>query len=291
MVTTNSLITKTPATIAAVRGKLGRHPLARPGSKFIFDFTDPRCHPNGVIKPGVGAEVTNYTLTSLVGNVTARIVGVTGAVNADGSITTSGGTSFIAIGNAGQFDMSASPYEFLGTVWFKFAAESPTGNYWRFLDSETSANEGQFYMDAGLAGRVPRAAIGYPATVGSDAPGQGGAVRTIDTILQVAQYFKPGVRHALLINGAETAAVTTNIVTGLRANPGQMALGRGGKITSYGISLHDIGASMAQEVVINTALTAASKPNITVRDYVAHALHDYNFSKGLLPAAPKTSIG
>lgn len=289
MATTNTLLTKTPAVIAAVRPKLVRHPLARPGSKFIFDFTDARCHPNGVITPGAAA--AGYTLNSLVGNVTAKVVGAGATVNADGSISTLGGTSYIAIGAAGQFDMSGAPYEFIGTFWFKFAADASTTAYWRLIDGEASANEGQFYFDAGTGGRTPRSAIGFPATTGSDAQGQNGPARAVDTIIQLVQYFKPGAKHALLVNGAETNSSTNNIPATLRANPGTMGIGRGanGRITSYGVSLHDIAASIAQETAINVALTAAGKPTIMVREYAAHAAYDYQFGKGQIAAAPKTA--
>lgn len=285
-----TLIKSAPALTVA-RPKFVRHPLVRPNTKFLFDFTDARCWPNGIIVPG--ALVAGAIFTDLAAGVTATVVGTGVSANSDGSLQFDGTSpvSGVRIGAAGQFDASAAPYKSLGGLWMKLPATGyTTTGYWAMMAAGSSYTDGQVNLDMGPGGVVPRTSIGT-GTGGYTLATAGGTAITAGVVYQLSTYFEAGAVLTLGLNGALNNTSTSPPAT-LQPNaaPKAMMLINAGKFTCYGAFLHDIGASIIAETVINTALVAASKPPIASRTYLQHLLADYQFGTGALaPSAPKTA--
>lgn len=278
-----SLLLKSPNNFAGnSRPPLTRDPMIRPGGKFMFDFTDPRCHPGGVITPGAVAAGTAFQSLDNT-PVSAVVVGTGVSVNADGSLQFTGvNGSYLQVGTAGQFNAAAAPYEAAYGVHMKLPASGySTTNYWAILKNGGNANDSQFYIDAGIGGVAPRAAVGTgSSSVGSNpAP----AAMTPGTIYQHAVRYDPGAIIADYRNGAQAASNSASIPSALQDKPtSYMQIGGGvGVWTCYRAFLTDIDGSLAQE----TTWGFADADKLTAAQQI---LRDYQFCTNALTAAPKT---
>lgn len=280
----NSLILKSPVTFTgASRAPLRRDPMIRPGTKFLFDFTDARCHPSGVITPGpVAAGTTFQSLDNVPVSAVASAAGIT--VNVDGSIEFPGvAGAGLNVGTVGQFNMYNAVYEMIYGMHLKFPTSGyNTTNYQSLTKNGGNANDSQFYIDTGIGGLTPRGSWGAdPAAIGGAGmaaftPGQPGqhVVRVDPGASGGYQEFRNG---ALVFTGGNAPGSTVYD----KSNSFIIIGGSAAKFTLYRTFLTNIDVSLAQEALWNfiepDKLSAAQ-----------HILKDYQFCANLLTAAPKT---
>lgn len=281
----NSLLFRSPADVTASRPALQRDPMIRPGTKYLFDFTDPRCHPGGVITPGVASIGT--TFTSLDKVPVPAVVQAANAitVNADGSLAVTLGRSLL-IGADKQFDMSAAEYERLMWMWLKLPAVGYGTSAYMGIAGLTPSNNNraQGIIDLGPAGLRPRFNIGTLDGASSIGP-QAAADITPGQIYQLGTRFDPGARLDLFLNGAlsgSTPTMQTDVYTPTGSEALQMAVGSTqAKFTLYRIGMSDLDTSVATE----TGYGYAAADILTAAQFFAA---DYAFCTGALAGAPKT---
>lgn len=259
------------------------HPLVRPVTKTLFDFTDPNCHPAGVITPGATSSGEAWTgLTDAA--VTATVSGAAWAVNADGSLSPPGGGGSLQIGAAGQFDLSSTnpTPETLAVFWFKPTAVP--ASYSRFLAfSDADSFHGQMTIDSGFStsnlnirgsvgGQASNTATGL--STGLESPGL-----ALNQVHQVAVSFVPGVKVELFIDGVSAAIGTYNPPTTFNtAAAAFLQVGANWQGKLYGLSYHDLTASKAAEA-------AAGLTTAQIMTASRHVARDYAFATGALPGA------
>lgn len=276
-----SLLLKSPtAFTGSARPPLTRDPMIRPGSKFLFDFTDPRCHPGGVITPG--ALPTGSVFKSLDAVPVSAVATSNINVNADGSVEFLGGGAALNIGAPGQFNMYAAPYEVVYGMHLAFPVSGySTSNYARLFANGNNANESHIYIDSGVGGLSPRSQWGGTTAIGGTpvptaiAPG---------AVVQQAARVDPAVSFNEYRNGAQISTGTgvPSAVPGTNLTSGQMQIGGSvAKFTCYRAFVLDLDTALAQE----TAWGLSDADKLTGPQ---HITRDYQFCTNALVAAPKT---
>ncbi len=292
-----ALLVKSPADTTANQPPAVRDPMIRPGTKFQFDFTDPRCHPGGVITPGVAAVGTVFQSLDVVPvSAVVQANGGTVAVNADGTLDFSGGgggASGLVVGGPRQFDMTQAEYERLMTIWFKLPEVGYATGFYIPLVTLTPTNNNRSHgtIDMGANGLNPRFAIGN--AVAGDTSNGGGPVAiysgdiTRNVVHQLTGRFKPGQAVELFDNGGamrRTAATTQTDLQALGASdPLLLRVPNVVKMTLYRFGMVDIDASIAAE-------TAYGYPAADVLTGPQHIADDYKFGTGTLIGAPKAAF-
>ncbi len=293
----NSLLIKSPSATNAARPPLVRDPLIRAGTKLLFDFTDPRCHPDGVITPGVVAVGTVFrSLDEVPVSAVVQGNGGTITVNANGSLEFSGGgggASGFVIGGPRQFDMTPAEYERLMTIWFKLPEVGyATGAYMTLVGlTPTNNNRSHGTIDMGVNGLNPRFGIGNAVTGDTTNGGGPTAIYAGDisrnVVHQLTGRFDPGQVIELFDNGGAVRRTTATTQTDLNALGASDSLllrvPNVVKMTLYRFGMVDIDASIAAE----TAYGYAAADILTAAQHVAA---DYQFGTGTLAGAPKTAF-
>lgn len=282
----NSLLFRSPADVTASRPALQRDPMIRPGTKFLFDLTDPRCHPGGVITPGVAAIGSTFTSLDKVPVTAVVQTAGTVTVNADGSLKLNGNRC-LYVGTNKQFDMSPAEFEFLLWLWFKVPATGySTANYYSILGmTPTNNNKAQAIFDLGAGGLTPRFNIGTTDGTSSIGP-QLPAPITPGQIYQLGARFDPGNRVDIFSNGVLRGSQTTtqtDLYPPASGEALQMALGMSGEYTVYRLGMSDLDTSVATE----TGYGYAAADILTAAQFYAA---DYAFGTGALAGAPKTAF-
>lgn len=280
---TNSLILTSPSAVSSPAPKFVRDPMIRPGTKFLFDMTDPRCHPGGAIAAGVAL---GQTFVDLVSNITAAVnLGSTITVQADGSLYFDGTASAheLRIGSAGQFDMAVGEYESLTLLTLKLPASgyTTTSNKAFMYQTALGTNSAQVFLDSGTGGIRPRATVGTGA---SSITSQRAADITPGEVMQIGQHYVPGVSLSLIVNGAIVKTVTSGIPAELQSAAAVFfTLPNLLKFTAYRFSHHDITESVSEE----TAQGLSEGERLTAAQT---ALADWQFTSGTLTGAPRDAI-
>jgi hypothetical protein len=289
----NSLLIKSPTATSAARPKLTRDPLIRPGGKVTFDFTDPRCHPNGVITPGAVAIGT--TFVSLDETPVPAVAVSTGlTVNADGSIAFAGGgnasgaNTGLRIGVDKQFDMSAAEYDRLMWLWLKLPTSGyKTTNYIPVMQiTVTDANKSQGTLDLGIGGLRPRFAAAVPAGGGNTATGAAAADITTGIVHQITGRFDPTQPVQCFLDGAaftQQNQSNADVYPPASGETQYLSIPNAAAMTIYRLGVCDLDASIAAE----TAFGFVAADILTAAQHVAA---DYAFGTGALAGAPKTAF-
>lgn len=274
---TASLLFRAPLILGqANRPIVTRDPMVRAGTKFLFDLTRPSAWPSGIIPAGTLSGTT--TISDLSGNnVSMTFPSALGwTVGTDGSLSNTQGASNGLIGTLGQFNMSASPFEFVVTYWVKIPA---TGYDAAAVDSfvfGASNNVVNAQFDVRFNGLTI-----YPVTANTS-PGyssiSGGQPH------QVGLHYIPGALMEYYLDGILVAAITNGVPSSLTsASAVYIYIMGAANLTIYRMSLVNITASIAAEEAAgynsNAILTAAQ-----------HINQEWNFCNNLLPAAPKTAF-
>lgn len=275
---TNSLIIKAPglATIPG-RPKVVRDPMIRPGTKFLYDFSRPACHPDGVITAGPMAGKTLVDLTDNAVPLTIPPAGWT--ANADGSISNGQGVSAASIGAVGQFDMAPAEYEYISTYWFSITAGylDTNASPMLYLNSGgTNPTNAQLFMTMGGNGRKT---AGYCMGVSSGISA-GMPQLSLDEPHMLAAHVVPGSSISWYIDGAlawSLGGVPANFTSAAAAS---LLLGGGANRRSYRISLCDLAASRAAEEAAGYAPDA-------ILTAPQHILREWRFCRGEIAAAPR----
>lgn len=281
---TNSLLLTSPTAVSSAAPKFVRDPIIRPGTKFLFDMTDPRCHPSGTITTGAAL---GKTFTDLAAGVTAAVnSGSTISVNADGSLEYDGSTSGheLRIGTAGQFDMAPGEYEYLTLLTGKIPASGFTTTSFRsFMDlSSSGTNNAQVYIDSGTNGQLPRVSVGT-GSASVTAFGSAGQI-VAGAVCQIGAHYVPGVSISLIFNGAVIKTTTASVPSNLPSAAGLFfKLANNLKRTVYRFSHHDLTTSNSQE----TAQGLSESERLTAAQM---ALADWQYTSGTLAGAPRDAI-
>lgn len=278
-----SLILKSPSIATFPRPKLVRDPLIRPRTKVLYDFTDPRCHPGGVITPG--ARANQLLANDLVSGVAANVIGSGRfVVNADGSVSNtlvSTTAQHIAIGSVGQFNQNPEPNEFVAILWAKIPTGADiSGSKSLMHMGAGGTSSSSFLLSFGGAGASP-----YGVVVGATGAGAGGGFGSApprDVPTQWAIRWVPGEKVDVYQNGVVIGSDTTSVPTTLYDTSAYffrlpaMAL-----CTFYRVLLTDLAGSSEDEA----DLGYASSQIVSGHDYI---VRDYQFCTNAIPAAPKT---
>lgn len=279
---TASLLLRSPLIVGdAARPAFVKDPLVRPGTKFLYDFTDPRCHPNGEIT--AGAIPTGAVFNDLASGVDAVAPASFGSVLSSGAIqVNTAGSALFAIGSAGQFDMNGK--EFVALLWLKLPTTYTTSSFRPlfYLGPDDVVNNAQFRFDTdSTGGLLPRALV---ATGSASKGASVASALTVETVTQLALHYKPGERVDLYRNGALSTSVTNSVPSTLASAASAVArfsnriLG-----TFYRLGLVDITASIEAE----QDMGFSADKILTAAQYIAR---DYAFCTDALAAAPKTAF-
>ncbi len=284
-----ALLVKSPAATTANQPPAVRDPMIRPGSKVTFDFSDPRCHPGGVITPGAVLAGTVFTSLDTV-PIQAVVQGNGGTitVNGDGSLLFSGGgggASGLLIGAPKQFDMSAAEYERLLWIWMKFPqAGYNTANYQQIIGIfHSNNNNSQGNIDTGVGGIRPRFGVGTPVGTAAVSYGIGSADAPLNQVLQLGGRFDPGARIDYYQNGVQRTGgdtAQTDVYAPVGAEGMNFRVPNSIPMTVYRFGLVDIDSSIAAE-------TGYGYPAADVLTAAQHVAEDYKFGTGTLAGAPK----
>jgi hypothetical protein len=276
----NSLVIRAPG-IASIsnRPKLTRDPMIRPGTKFLYDFSRPRCHPNGAIAAG---SMASKTMTDLSGNDVPLVFPGSGwTANADGSIDNAASVSSATIGALGEFDMSAAEYEYVATCWFELTTGYLVTSSVRMLSLNTAGevpSDASIWLSLGGSGRVAA------AYVMGDSAGAVGSAMDLDVPHMAAAWFKPGEFLKFYFDGVLAWTVNSGIESNLTDASGQyVLLGGQPPRKTFRISLCDITASAAAE-------ETAGYDSDAILTGEQHIVREWQFCNNLIAAAPKTEF-
>lgn len=282
---TNSLLITSPSAVSSPAPKFVRDPIIRPGTKFLFDLTDPRCHPGGEITTG---DALGKTFVDLVSGVTAAVnSGAQITVGADGGLVFSGNgetSRVLRIGSAGQFDIAPTEYESLTLLTMRVPASGYTTDNFKSpmqLTQSGGTSAAQVWLDMGTGGLLPRAVLGTGA---SSVTAFHNTNITAGAVFQFGAHFVPGVSLTLIVNGAASMVLTSGVPSALQAAAtAYFQLVNNLKFTAYRFSHHDITESVSEE----TAQGLTESERLTAAQM---ALADWQFTSGTLTGAPRDAI-
>lgn len=284
----NSLLRLSPSTFTAPRPKFVRDPLIRPETKFLFDLTNPLCHPGGVIT--AGAAPAGTTFPDLVSGKSMVVTDPTNTRftrNADGTISMLGNGStstFLKIGATGEWDMAPAPVEYIAILWVKLIASGTiTTASLPLMNFGTPGSVTQLFMQLSSGGNIPQ--IGVANTSASYLSATGTAI-SHDVPHQIAMHFLPGSVLAIYVDGAFVANTTATPITST-LNSGaafEYKVWNRQKLTLYSVQFDHIAASRAAEALNGT-------PGFAQLSAAQHIERDYLFRTGALTDdAPRTAF-
>jgi len=273
---------RAPSSLNVARQRAVNDPRIRPGTKFLYDFCNPFCHPGRKITPGAAPIGTAFTSLTK-DRVLAQLAGAAWTINADGSLQLPGnGASFLNIGAVGAYDMAPAEYEYVACVWFKpHPTDYVTAPYTPLLQlSSGNANFAQALIDMGNDGLKPRGAIGVN---GTSSTGVGLANDIVPgNVMQLAVHYKTGLfefyANGALAGSGSGGSVPNDLQSA--ANAFYRLMG-GLKGSAYRMFHTDIAGSITTE----KAWGLADDKILTAAQYIAR---DYAFCTGTLPNTPKT---
>ncbi len=276
---TNSLILRAPG-VASIpnRPKLTLDPMIRAGTKLLYDFSRPQCHPNGVITAGA---MNSKTVLDISGNDVPLVFPSAGwSANSDGSISNTQSVSGCTIGSVGQFDMSVSEYEYVATYWFGMTTGYLVTNAAPMLTLTASGTgSAQIYLTIGGDGRKATAYV-----MGESAGAIISPEFSLDEPHMAAVHFSPGGTFGFYFDGAPIWVSPTAVSELTAATAFSLLLSGGPNRKTHRISLCDLTASRAAEEAMgyndNAILTGAQ-----------HILREWQFCTNQIAAAPKTAFG
>jgi hypothetical protein len=273
---TTSVVTKSEATLTESRLSIYKHPLWRPGTKFILDFSDEYGAinlPNGAVT--VGDTVQDLALTPKVGTFSSTAFSY---VTANKAISTAAGLTSqrLRLGAAGDFGIPTGN-EFLFLMWLHQTGTASANVPICYLgpSEPTTGNACQIFVSTGSGGNTPTLQVGTGSGVRSQSL-SAGALDSAPT--QIGLRFRPS--DGLIqryINGASGGSATGGALT-LQDGSAMffdITARFNGRI--YCAQLVDITASEAAEIALGrTPLTVAQ-----------HVAADYQFGLGTLAGSPR----
>ncbi|KVE13317.1 hypothetical protein WI92_14600 [Burkholderia vietnamiensis] len=238
--------------------------IMNPGSKLLFDFSNPACNANAAGLMSAGQTFTNLVSGAPVGTVNAATNTAYNPTNVGGN----GGISFPGqntnIGNVSlgsTYDMHATNDDWLVILWLKLAATPINANaYANIWGLQSNAQNGLFAFDTGSDNKSPRV-VANPQS-NSPTPQPLGASFTLGSVQQVAvSWQKTGASSSVakvFINGVFAFSFGAGGVTLLDMSAYSMNLGsakmQGSIYMAYMEDLTVSGADPAAQVVADYAL-------------------------------------
>jgi hypothetical protein len=223
--------------------------------------------------------MSNKTVYDLSGNNVPLVFPASGwTANADGTVSNTAGADPCSIGSGGQFNMAASPYDFIATYWMSIdATHLVSALAYMFHLAAAGPPQGQFSLFlGGASGRKP---VTY---VNNDSSGAISSDVSLDQPHMLAVYRSFSANTlTFYVDGAKEYTMASTATPTATSNAVSLA-GTANRKT-YRMSLVNLTESISVE-------TAQGYNADAILNADAHIAREWNFCKGLIPAAPRTAF-